>query len=284
MPEKAEIWRMADILNGEFIGCVCHYVIIMPKYRRSFGNELYSSMPLNYQLKEGFKQIDFGLKLSRVTSRGKKIIFEFNEKSGPQYRFVSGCGLTGHWMLTQSNNTAIILRFGDRYAFYEETRIGGNFSICAFGSTEYNHIFKDVGPDLSTNEVTWELYYGILKNPKTNNWTIYDFMMEQKFLSGNGNWMTAEILYKCCINPKRLKSYLSDTDIWNLFNWNKKVIFDAYQKGGLTIRDYVDPLGQKGTYEVECYGLSFDKQGNIIIKEENSKGRKMHYCPVVQPW
>ena len=281
MPERSEIARMAFILNDQFVGLTCHYVLIFPKYRRTYGNELYSSMPLQYQQKEGFRQIDINLTLSKVTSRGKKIIFELNEIP---LRFVSGCGLTGHWMLEHSPRTALVIRFGDKFAFYEETRFGGNFSICMFDSVEYKHIFKDVGPDIMTDEVTWEVYYNIMKNHRTSHLTVYDFFMEQKYMSGNGNWITAELLYKCHINPKRLKCNLSDNDIWNLYNWNKQIIWDGYNKGGLTIKDYVDPLGKKGEYIPECYGRNTDPYGNQIIKEENKNGRKMHYCPIMQPY
>lgn len=280
MPERAEIARMAYILNTIYNNRVCNFVALLDKNKKG----LYSSCELKIDQMEGYRKIDVNQKLTSVTSRGKKIIFEFNENPTLQGRFVSSCGLDGRWTLEQSKYTTIVLCFGDIYAFYEEIRIGGNFSICNYPSPQYDHIFKDVGPDLMTDETRWEIFYPILKNPKTNHWTIYNFLMEQKFLSGDGNWLTAEVLYECRINPNRLKGNLSDLDITNLYQVNKRIIIEAYEKGGLTIKDYKDPLGQEGTYETKCYGRRFDPHGNPIIKEVGRNGRKMHYCPAIQPW
>lgn len=283
MPEGPEIKRMAFVLDLQFAGLFCYYVLIMKKYRKAYNNELYSSMNLTYQHYDNYKTAAIGSKLTGVKSRGKKIIFEFDDpNTGFQGRFVSGCGLNGLWSLKQSPNTAIAICFGETFAFYEETYIGGNFSICLYDSPEYKHIFKDVGPDIMTDEVTWDIYYSIWRETKKVEWTVYDFMMEQKFISGNGNWITAEVLYESRINPKRLRSNLSDNDLWNMYNFNKKIVSEAYSKGGLTIRDYVDPLGEIGAYETKCYGREYDPNSYPIVKEENKKGRKMHYCPTLQ--
>lgn len=284
MPEGAEVRRVAFVLNKLFSGLMCHHIIILPKYRKSHGNELYSSMPLNYQNKDGYKQVDIGSILTRVTSKGKKIIFELNELPGVMGRFVSSLGLNGIWALQYTSRTALIIKFGNQFAFYEETYIGGNFSVCMYNSNEYNHIFKDVGPDLMTDEVTWDVFLSGLRNKRVLNMTIYDFLMNQKYFSGCGNWVTAEVLFKCRIKPTRLMSQINDQDCWNLFNWIKKILWDAYNAGGLTIRDYVDPLGEEGKYVTECYGRNFDLYGNIVIKEENKTGRKMHYSPLLQPF
>lgn len=283
MPEGAEVKRVSFVLNQEFINLICHFVIVLPNYRKKFNNELYSSMPLNYEHKEGCKQVNIGMPLSKVFSRGKKIIFEFNDTSGIQLRFVSGLGMNGIWSLQYSPRTAIIIKFGDRFAFYEEKGIGGNFSICMFGSNEWNYIFKDMGPDIMTDEVTWEIFYQICKNHKKNNVTFYEFFMNQKNMCGIGNWVVAELGFNCGINPKRMMNEMSDLELWNIFNFAKIILWDSYNLGGLTIRDYVDPLGQIGTYETKCYGRVHDVYGNIIVKEEGKNGRMMHYSPIVQP-
>lgn len=284
MPEGGEVRRVAFVLNQEFASLFCHFVIVMPKYRKRFGNELYSSIPLKYEYKNGYKQTNIGLILSRVLSRGKKIIFEFNETPGIEGRFISGLGMDGIWSLTYNSNTAIIVKFGEKFAFYEEKRIGGNFSICYFRSKEWEYIFKDVGPDLMTDEVTWEVFYRACKNPKMMNETFYEFFMNQKNLAGVGNWVVAELAFKCRIRPTRKMQNLSDNDLWNAFTWVKKILWDSYNSGGLTIRDYVDPLGQIGAYETECYGRDIDPYGNLIIKEDSKNGRKMHYSPTMQPY
>lgn len=281
MPEGGEVRRIAFVLNQEYAGLMCHSVMVLPKYRKAKGNDLYSTMPIEYEQHNGYKQVNIGIVLSQVVSKGKKIIFEFSNSNG---RFVSGLGLNGIWSMSYSPKTAVIVNFEGKSAFYEETYIGGNFSICMYGSLEWMHIFKDVGPDIMSDEVTYEVFDGACKNPRIQNMTVYDFLMNQKYLSGCGNWVTADVLFKCRINPKRPMSHLSDQDVLSLFNWSKKILWDSYNSGGLTIRDYVDPLGQIGSYVTDCYGRDTDVYGNAVVKEENKTGRKMHYSPIIQPW
>lgn len=284
MPEGAEIRRVAYVLDNEFKGMLCCNVVILPKYRKAYENGLYSSTQLNYKQFDGYKQVDIGLILKEVKSKGKKIIFDFDLNGTDTLCFVSGLGMNGIWSLNYSKNTALIVNFNGKSAFYEETYIGGNFSICFENSLEWHHIFKDVGPDIMSNEVTIDVFAHQCRNRNVGRMSIYDFFMKQKYLSGCGNWVCADLFYRCQINPNRLMQHVSDSDIYNLFNWSKKILWDSYNLGGLTIRDYVDPYGQTGNYDTVCYGKSFDQFGNQIIKEENKSGRKMHYCPAVQPY
>jgi formamidopyrimidine-DNA glycosylase len=283
MPERAEIAIMAYHLDTFFKNKNCKYVVIMERYKSSYNNGLYSSCHLNYQQGQGFKYIDIDCKLSGVNSRGKKIIFNFFDNPSIQIRFVSSCGMDGRWSLVETEKTCIKIIFEDCTAYYEQIYIGGNFSICCYPSKEYDHIFKDVGPDLMNDETTWPIYYNIMRNPKTLHWLISDYMMEQKFMSGIGNYLRADILYKSCIHPKRTLGSLSDIDLSNLWTNTKNTIFESFNSGGLTIKDYTDPFGNKGIYQKICYGKDFDSFGNIILSNEKDKNnRTIHWCPAVQ--
>lgn len=285
MPERPEIAIMSYNLCNLFKNKICKYVVIMEKYKDGYKNGLYSSSQLNYQLGNDqlgnwFKYIIINRKLTNITSRGKKIIFEFIDNDTDQYRFVSGCGLDGRWSLTESEYTCIKVIFDDlSVAYYEEKYIGGNFSICKYPSNEYNHIFSDVGPDWMTDETSWEVFYNMMRNPKTLNWMICDYMLEQKFMSGIGNWIRAEVLLKCGIYPYRKLEFLSDTDLYNIWYHTKDTIFQAYNLGGLTIKDYTDPFGNKGLYKQICYGRKMDDFGNLIVTKLDKKKRKIYYCP-----
>lgn len=278
MPERSEIAIMADRLRSRLVNVVCQKIIIMSKYK-AYTEGLYSSCPLQYQQGEDYKWIDINMKITAVGSRGKKIIFDLMDN---QMRFVSACGMTGRWSWQQSKYTALILQCDGLYSYYEEVRIGGNFSVCSYPSPEYDHIFKDVGPDLMTKEVTFQLYHDIIRRPRLKNMKIGEFMMEQKYLSGVGNYLRAEIMYLSAISPHRLLSQLNDDEVYTLYYWSKTIIFATYEANGLTIQDYLDPDGAKGVYECRCYGLNEDTEGNAIIKEKDRSGRTINWCPAKQ--
>lgn len=282
MPERPEIATMANQLSQIFKDKKCNYVIITERYKDGYNNGLYSSTQLYYQLGQGFKYVAIGGKLTNITSRGKKIIFEFAENENDRFRFVSACGLDGRWTLKESKYTCIKIIFDDCIAFYEQVRIGGNFSICRFPSSEYNHIFSEVGPDLMTDETLWEKFYFIMRNSSTMHWKIAEYMMEQKFMSGIGNYLRADILYKSRIHPWRTLGSLSDNDLYNLWVNTKNTIFESYNLNGMSIRDYIDINSTKGSYQSICYGKNFDQFGNCIINEKDKKGRTIYYCPAIQ--
>lgn len=269
---------MSDLIRSKILNEKCKRVYILSKYTKAFRDGLYSSMPLNYQIDNGMKYIDVELKILNVTSRGKKIVFILENN----VLFISGCGMTGTWNYEYSQYTALILQFENCHLYYDEVRIGGNFSICINGSSEYQHIFKDVGPDLMTEEVNWEIYYKILKNPRISHMEICEFMMEQKYLSGIGNYLRAEILYYCRLNPHRTISSLSEQDLYNLFYYSKVIIWETYKNNGLTIKDYTSPDGKIGTYSCKCYGREYDENGYQIIKEKGKNDRSISWCPSLQ--
>lgn len=282
IPEAPEIRIMSEGLSKQLIGKKCLRVAIMEKYKKAYENGLYSSPPLNYQQGSEYKWVDINATLSRMSTRGKKIIFEFNDVPNSIFRFISGCGMDGRWSWQMTKYTCIIVMFEDVYAFYEEIRIGGNFSICQYPSGEYNFIFKDVGPDFFTNDVTFEVYLMAVRRKRIQHMTIGEFMMEQKYISGFGNYLRAEVLYRARISPFRKLSELTDNDVYSIVYHGKLTFIESYEKNGLTIQSYSNIDGQPGLYKCLCYGRNFDDFMNPIDTVLDRHDRRIHYCKVLQ--
>jgi formamidopyrimidine-DNA glycosylase len=107
-------------------------------------------------------------------------------------------------------------------------------------------------------------------------------MMEQKFFSGVGNYLLAEILYACKILPTRLLKDLSDKDKYNLWFYSKKLLKDSYESGGLTIATYFSMTGEKGIFDHKVYMRKTDPLGNPVFTAVFSNKRTSHYVPAVQ--
>ena len=75
---------------------------------------------------------------------------------------------------------------------------------------------------------------------------------------------------------------MSDKEIENLRISTRKIILESYKQGGLTIKTYWDPDGNKGKYKPKVYGLNKDEYGNDIIKETFKDGRTTHYVKSLQ--
>lgn len=284
MPERAEIALMSDYLKTKMSGLKCDKMAILPKSR--YWNEpLYSSMEISDNLcykSEICRVYKIESNVQNVCSRGKKIIIELLNSNNETIIMVSSCGMDGRWSNTISANTSIILMFDDFNVYFDDITNKGLFSICKYLSPEYNHIFKDVGPDLMTEEVDVNVYFQVIRNARISKLKIMHFMMEQKYLSGIGNYLRSEILYKARINPHRKLETLSDNDVYSLFYFSKLTIWESYKSNGLTIKDYFDPEGNIGSYRCLCYGRDKDDNGFQIIKEDDDRGRQITWCPDVQ--
>ena len=72
--------------------------------------------------------------------------------------------------------------------------------------------------------------------------------MNQKLVSGIGNYLKAECLYASRISPHRACDSLSDEEIDLLFENCKTIIRRSYELGGATISSYRQPNGGDGMF------------------------------------
>ena len=108
--------------------------------------------------------------------------------------------------------------------------------------------------------------------------------MNQRVISGVGNYIKAEALYKAKIYPHAIVEDLSDENLRALNREIKSVIYSAFKKKGASFRDYVMPDGDIGTYsfKFEVYSKSADPYMNRVIREETPDKRTTHWVAEVQ--
>ena len=109
---------------------------------------------------------------------------------------------------------------------------------------------------------------------KDKNRSVKDLLIDQKFVSGIGNIYANEILFMSKINPNRKIKFLNNKDCNQIIMNSKKVLSDAIQKGGSSIRDFKNTDGYQGSFQdnfkvyqreglnckrVECKGIIIKK-------------------------
>jgi formamidopyrimidine-DNA glycosylase len=102
--------------------------------------------------------------------------------------------------------------------------------------------------------------------------------MSQNIISGIGNYIKAEALYYAKVSPLRKTGSLNDTEAEKLFEGIRIIPRVAYNKNGMSIRDYANSKGEKGTYvgDLKIYAQPHAK------KTKTSDGRMTHWDPDVQ--
>jgi formamidopyrimidine-DNA glycosylase len=113
-------------------------------------------------------------------------------------------------------------------------------------------------------------------------------LMDQKVISGIGNYLRADILYLSKINPFRKVNKLSDNDIKVIFN-NSKILtwgdYDIKKGKALKIIKKTTKLPKDYDRIFFIYSEDEDIHGNKVVKKElyeGSQKRFIYYVPNIQ--
>ena len=124
--------------------------------------------------------------------------------------------------------------------------------------------FSKLGPEPLQNEFNVKYVFSFFKGKKKN---IKNFLLDQFFVSGIGNIYASEILFLSNINPEKKVSLLNKKDCEKLILNSKKVLINAIEQGGSSIRDFKNTDGKSGNF-----------QKNFKVYERNGLKCKRSYC------
>lgn len=270
MPEGPEVRITADSLHNEIAGDYINDIIIT-KASRYYNSGVKNKNVVNYPIY-----------VTEVDSRGKKIRIRGHDDNGTDVTIVSALGMEGNWRLHGGKHAGIELEMNSgKTLYFHDTRHFGTFHIC-INDEEYNFVMKDVGPDWLRDEIDYEEFDDVISSRRIGHKEICWFLMEQKFFSGIGNYLLAEVLYASRVLPYRKLSSLGDDEKYDIWRHCRNKIQDSYESQGMTISTYFNISGERGSFECVCYGQRYDPNGYPIIKGTFSNGRTSHYCPDVQ--
>jgi len=173
-------------------------------------------------------------------------------------------------------NSGAQLRFRDVRKF-------GSISLIKTSEIENAKEILKLGYEPFSNEITKDKLYQFLKS---KNGKIKQVLMNQSFICGIGNIYSDEILFYAGIHPERITSSLSFDEVCTLHDGIVKVLSEAIEYNGTSIRDYVDGEGEKGGYQhrLKVYGRKEKKcaRCDSVIACTKIGGRTAHFCPHCQ--
>lgn len=295
MPEGIEIRVISEYLNKVWTG----------KLIIALGWD--SASKFNRKPIKGLELVKVPLKVIGVFPRGKLIIIECLTVDNKMIYMVSQLGMEGKWVHIKENHSNFRLYFGNlnieknRYQvedtwWYDDSRHFGHFNVYS----DTKEIDKNHGPCLLTTALVennfikkeslrkYQTYSNInhftscIKNKRIATKEICDFLMKQKYLSGVGNYLKNELLYRCKINPHKLLGDFTDENIKSLYNAILEQMLISYGARGLTIKSYWDPEGNKGKCPLQVYKKDKDPLGNLVETFKDKEGRTVHWVPIVQ--
>jgi len=99
--------------------------------------------------------------------------------------------------------------------------------------------------------------------------SIKSFLIDQNFVSGIGNIYASEILFLSKINPEKKVSILKKKDCIKIIKNSKKVLIEAINKGGSSIRNFKNISGNQGKFQK--YFSVYQRKG-LRCKRSRCKG------------
>jgi formamidopyrimidine-DNA glycosylase len=215
-----------------------------------------------------------------VSNRAKYIIFDLaSNVEGESCVIMSHMMLTGSWTLIKTKHTCVELHLRSNSSesellllYYNDTRKFGRLDFCTKLEQEA-HLTKLKPTALEITSI--DFVNGMRKKNRT---IIYNCIMDQNaVLSGVGNYIANESLYRSGIAPRCIIKNLKDEHLEKLYEEIQAICEESIAAGGMCISDYVGINGEKGTYQNKL----------LIYKNKEAEkmkisGRSVYWDPVVQ--
>lgn len=231
-----------------------------------------------------FKRILMGERIIEFDRRGKYIIIRFK-----QWALVSHLRMEGKYEVEESSaplkkHTHVVFHLADgRDLRYLDVRKFGRMTLVPIGEEFTATGIKLLGPEPTVETFDEAIFYKTLQTKKR---AIKPLLLDQKIVAGLGNIYVDEALFLAKIHPLRTANSLRKIEVSQLHEAIIKVLGDAVEAGGTTIRTYQNALGEAGSFQVKLsvYGkkvLPCVRCGTPIEKIKVAQ-RGTHFCPNCQ--
>lgn len=223
-----------------------------------------------------------GQKLIQLTRRSKYILAEFEHNT-----MLWHLGMSGSFRLCDAHEELrkhdhLIIDFEDIQLRYHDPRRFG----CILWLDEHSQskLIDTLGPEPLSAEFTAEYLTEKLKNKQT---AIKVAIMDNHVVVGVGNIYATESLFNLGIHPAQPAKTLNSTQIAKLVIEIKRILKQAIDLGGSTLRDYTNAMGENGYFQqtLLAYGRAGEMCVNCETTLENLKlgQRASVFCPQCQP-
>lgn len=223
-----------------------------------------------------------GQKLIKLSRRSKYILAEFEQDT-----MLWHLGMSGSFRICAQNEELrkhdhFIIKFADQELRYHDPRRFG--CLIWLNQVSQTKLIDTLGPEPLNADFNAEYLADKLKN---KNVAIKVAIMDNHVVVGVGNIYATESLFNLGIHPAQPASTLTQQQIEKLVIEIKRILKQAIDLGGSTLRDYTNAMGENGYFQqtLLAYGRSGEMCVNCETILENIKlgQRASVFCPKCQP-
>ena len=191
-------------------------------------------------------------------------------------------GMTGSWSNLETKHSRVKFNFENGISvFFNDQRNFGTLKMVP-GRSNLIKKLESLGPDMLSQSVSGFLFESRLSDYPDK--TLAEVLMNQKIVSGIGNYVKAESLYRSQLSPHRTVGSLDLHDFARLKKAIQTTMSESYRHGGATIQTYRGFDGKVGEYAQNflVYNQKEDPHDNLVVREKTLDGRTTHWVPAVQ--
>lgn len=307
MPEGVEVCLTAQYLNLK----LKNWGITKTKIKS--GKYSHKAIPGSQLLKKN----EIPLTITKVDSKGKLMWFEMTDKNGDEVFLISSFGLVGHWGFEKEKYSHIemTLKKGkeEQILYYSDHRNFGNLSWTN-QRDKLTEKLDELKPDVLKETFTDAEFYRMItaacdRTKLSGKLIIVKALMEQGnrgLVSGIGNYLQAEILYRAKLHPETpLCDLKADEEVSNRlarairfvtklsYLTNKSGYMEHFDHffeerdqliadGKLPIYHPDEKIPKGLKFEYNVYRKKKDPYGNAVKVDKFISGRSTYWVPEVQ--
>lgn len=223
-----------------------------------------------------------GQRLIQLHRRSKYILAQFTQNT-----MLWHLGMSGSFRLCNPSDPLkkhdhLVITFSNIELRYHDPRRFG--CILWLNETTQTKLLDTLGPEPLTNEFNAEYLQQKLKNKKV---AIKVALMDNHVVVGVGNIYATESLFNLGIHPAQPAQDLTLEILEKLVTEIKRILKQAIELGGSTLRDYTNANGENGYFQqtLLAYGRAGEMCVNCETTLQNLKlgQRASVFCPQCQP-
>lgn len=293
MPEGPEVSILAKQLNDILTGCAIAEITIE-------GNK---AMALQKSVGRIASELAFPLTVKGVRKKGKFLYFWLMDVFGNDLFLGNSLGLSGRWA-TQPNkysvaNFKMTKCSGLSNIYYNDKRHFGKFMLFpsldaleaklnGLGGDILGEV-KELAPVLTRPGALGVAEGDVARvsmlrraQEKFPGKQIVNILMDQKVISGVGNYLKAEGLYASRIYPGDKIGKIDGKALEDLFSNLKRIAKDSYDDYGVSTQDFLDVYDKAGKFSLKVYKRGKDPEGNEVKAKKFSDQRTTYFVPSLQ--
>lgn len=224
-----------------------------------------------------------GRTVDRVDRRSKYLLFRLGADT-----LIMHMGMTGslrvftapppkqaHDHVELEFDNGVVLRYRDPRRF--------GAMLWSPGSSAQHPLLASLGVEPLSRQFTSDYLYRATRHRRA---AIKLALMDNHLVVGVGNIYANESLFRAGIRPSRAAKRVSRPQLSRLVDAVRETLSEAIEKGGSTLRDYVDSRGEPGRFQLDYYVYGREREAcrvcGTTIRSLRLGGRATPYCPTCQ--